>query len=60
MKGWRTVLFNVFMGGWMALEAVDWTQVLDTPEKVGLAGLFMGIGNLILRYYTTTSIGKSE
>lgn len=60
MKGFRTIVFNAVSAAWMTLEAVDWTNLLDTPAKASVAALAVAIGNMILRYLTTTSIGKAE
>lgn len=56
MKGWKTIAFNVVTGlifllGWQPL-----TQWVD-PQYIALA---MGGLNLILRFVTTTPVGKPE
>lgn len=50
MKGWRTILFNVAT---LAASAGDLL-----PVKY--AFYVVTVGNLVLRAFTTTSIGRSE
>lgn len=50
MKGWRTILFNV------ATAAVGFAEIL--PPKYAL---YTAIGgNVVLRFLTTTPVGRKE
>jgi len=57
MKGWKTIAFNVLMA---ILLVVD-QQGVDvwglTTEWVAIIGT---IGNFILRFLTSTPVGKSK
>jgi hypothetical protein len=56
-KGWRTILFNFVTGGLAALEAVD-------AVSLGAVGpwlpMLVMLGNIGLRFVTTTPVGKAE
>ena len=59
VKGWRTILFN-FMGAFFPL--LDQYALGDhIPEKYMLYYVcFLVAGNLILRLYTSTPVGRAE
>jgi len=70
LKGYRTVLFNIVMAIVAMLQALGafGDTKIPTSEDIGHAVdaldavlvFFWGLGNIILRYYTTTQIGKKE
>ena len=59
-KGWRTVAFGLAMAigpsALTYLAGIDWTQLIG-PNAAAIVG---GIGVIVLRAITTTSLGKSE
>ena len=68
LQGYKTVIFNVVVGGLLIVRTLDpnasvpdeeqVTAVLDLLDKVLIAAL--PFGNLLLRYITRTSIFKQE
>lgn len=56
MKGWKTIIFNVLMAILLVVE--------EQGELWGLSieviGFITVIGNAILRFFTTTPVGKSK
>lgn len=59
MKGWKTVLFNVLAAIVPVLEVSGADLGLD-GQGLAIYGLGVTIANLVLRYLTTTALGKSE
>lgn len=53
MKGWRTIIFNV------AIIAGHLTGIFPAPVDQYIE-LVAGVGNLVLRLFTTTPIGQSH
>jgi len=56
MKGWKTIAFNV-LSGIMLIVAQQGDMWNLSPDVV--AGVAI-IGNFILRFFTTTAIGKNN
>lgn len=60
LKGWRTVLYGLAMAAGPSaltyLAGVDWTKLVG-PNMAAVIG---GIGVIVLRAVTNTSLGKSE
>lgn len=59
IKGWKTALFGLLLTIFGALEAYDFTQLLDA-DNAGIAASVVGVIVLILRALTSTPMGKSE
>jgi hypothetical protein len=59
LKGYKTVLFNIVAAILPVLEASGADLGL-TGQALALYGLGITIGNIVLRYLTTTPIGKAE
>jgi hypothetical protein len=64
MKGFRTLIFNgiavalPLIGEVLAfLDVFDWRSILP-PENAGWFILGIGVLNIILRFVTTTPVGK--
>jgi len=56
MKGWKTILFNVLMGIILLVE----NQAGLWGIPAGIAETVIIVGNFILRFLTTTPVGKSS
>ena len=57
MKGWKTIAFNI-LTGILLVVASQGAEVWGlSTEIVAFVGV---IGNFILRFLTTTAVGKSE
>ena len=56
MKGWRTLGFNLLTGVAYALSSVTAIPGLDAQTLFGINL----IGNLVLRFFTNTPVGKKE
>lgn len=59
MKGWKTVLFNIAAAILPVLEAAGTDLGLD-GNNLALYTLGVTIGNLVLRFFTSTPVGKKE
>ena len=59
IKGYKTVLFNVLAAIMPVLEVSGQDLGLD-GNAMAVYALGVVIGNAVLRYFTTTAIGKSE
>ena len=59
LKGYKTVIFNIVAAIMPVLEASGADLGL-TGQGLALYGLGITIGNIVLRYLTTTPIGKAE
>jgi len=68
MKGYKTIVFNVIMAALAALRILAPESVLPSDVDVNAAldavdaalAAVLVIGNLILRAFTSTKIGKKE
>jgi hypothetical protein len=68
MKGYRTIIFNVIMAGLAALRILSPESILPSDVDVNAAltavdeaiAAVLVIGNLILRAFTDSKIGKKE
>lgn len=58
MKGWRTVLFNVASLAAMA-GSTEFVGAFP-PAWLPYIAVGAGIGNLLLRFLTTTPIGEKQ
>lgn len=65
-KGWRTVVFNAMAAVLLAapelvdqLTGVDWASLLGDRYGPFVAAAF-SLGNIVLRFSTTTAIGRKE
>ncbi|MCI5049523.1 MAG: hypothetical protein MRY32_04245 [Rickettsiales bacterium] len=56
MKGWRTVLFNILAAVMPVLETAGVDLGLE-GQSLAFYGLGVAIGNIVLRFLTTTPIG---
>lgn len=59
IKGWKTVVFNVLASIMPVLEVAGVDLGLE-GDKLALYGLGVTVANIVLRYFTSTAIGKSE
>lgn len=59
MKGWKTVLFNLGAAILPVLSTAGSDLGLG-PKALGLYALGMAVANLILRYFTTTPVGRPD
>tara|TARA_Y100000310_G_scaffold340782_1_gene437732 strand:+ start:261 stop:434 length:174 start_codon:yes stop_codon:yes gene_type:complete len=57
MKGWKTILFNLIAGIILVLEQQGVSVWGLTTEVVSVATV---VGNFVLRFLTTTPVGKSS
>lgn len=57
IKGWKTVIFSVLLGILGVVETARWADILP-KEKVGIILIVIGIIGVILRAFTTGSIGQ--
>ena len=57
IKGWKTVIFSVLLGILGVAETARWADILP-KEKVGIILIVIGIIGVILRAFTTGSIGQ--
>ena len=57
IKGYKTVLFNLLAAIVPVLEASG-DDIGLTGQKLALYTLGVTVGNMILRFFTTTPIGK--
>jgi hypothetical protein len=56
-KGWRTLAFNIVVAIFGALEAFDFTSVINDAQTAGMFAMFVGIMNGLLRVDTTGPVG---
>lgn len=59
MKGFRTVLFNVAAAVMPVIEVAGADLGL-TGDKLAMYSLGVAMVNLVLRFFTTTPVGKPE
>lgn len=59
MKGFKTVLFNIGAAIMPVLEVSGVEMGLE-GDSLAYYGLGVTVVNLILRFFTTTAVGKSE
>ena len=57
LKGWRTIAFNVLTGALLLASLPEFIAVLPS-EWVPWVALFNVLGNMGLRYITTTPMGR--
>ena len=56
MKGWKTIVFNVLTGILLLVDNMG--EGLGISNEV-IAGIIV-VGNMVLRFVTTTPVGKSQ
>ena len=54
MKGWKTIAFNVLMG--LLLLVDNQAHLWNIPP--GVAETILVVGNFVLRFLTTSPVGK--
>jgi len=59
LKGKRTIIFNVLFALLVGAAAFDWTPFVSEAGMKWVV-LIQTFGNILLRFVTTTPIGKSE
>jgi hypothetical protein len=59
MKGWKTVLFNLAAAIMPVLEASGADLGLQ-GNNLAYYALAVTVGNIVLRFFTTTPIGKTK
>ena len=59
VKGWRTVAVGVVTGVVGFLQSFDLAQIVS-PDKIGYVLLGLGVLGVVLRYITTSAMGKSK
>lgn len=59
MKGWRTIIFQLLVAVFAALESMDFTSVLNS-ETAPVVLLVVAAINAVLRAVTTTPLGKKD
>lgn len=57
MKGWRTIIFNLLVAIFGALEAFRWIDIVPA-EWVPIVIAAVGLINVWLRKVTNTPVGK--
>lgn len=60
MKGYRTILLNIATAVVGVAVAADWTGTGMSTQTAGMVMTGLGIANTVLRFFTTTSVGKAE
>ena len=61
MKGWRTLLWSLFLAAVGVIQAFDWTSVIPADSKdSGYILMIIGAVTAALRYFTTTPVGKAQ
>ena len=58
IKGWKTVLFNIAAAIVPVLE-VSGAELGLEGNALALYGLGVTLGNIVLRFFTSTPIGKN-
>lgn len=60
LKGWKSILvgFLALIAG--LLEQIDWISVIPEGADAGTITSLAGVVILILRYFTSTPVGKKE
>lgn len=58
MTGFRTLAFNCGFAVLGVLETFDWTATVGSKAGMIMTGL--AIGNMILRFLTTTPVGVTK
>jgi hypothetical protein len=59
MKGYRTLALNLATAAIGVLIATDWTAITD-PKTAGLIVTAVGVGNTVLRFFTTGPVGQKD
>jgi hypothetical protein len=62
MKGKRTIIFGIavaILGALQAVQLTDWMELVG-DQAAGAITSGIGVGILVLRFLTTTAIGKAE
>lgn len=59
MKGWKTVVFNVLASILPVLEVAGADLGLE-GAALAYYGLGVTVANVILRFFTTTPVGRAE
>ena len=59
MKGYRTLALNLAAAILGVLIATDWMSLVGA-STAGLVVTGLGIANTVLRFFTTTPVGKAE
>jgi len=60
VKGYRTLLFGALVAVFGFLQTFDWTSVTKDPKILGLITSGIGAVVIVLRYVTTTAVGKQQ
>ncbi len=58
LKGWRTILFNAVTLIMAGVTAVD--PAMFGAHSATVIMLVNAVGNIVLRFLTTTAVGKAE
>ena len=59
VKGWRTVAVGVVTGIVGFLQSFNFAKIIP-PDKIGYVLLGLGVLGVVLRYVTTSAVGKSK
>ena len=59
LKGKKTLIFNLLLSIFGVLETFDFTNYMTEDNATGVIGIIALI-NIVLRYKTTTPIGKND
>lgn len=61
MTGWKTVIVGAAIAAVGFLQGVSWVDVIpDDPATQGWVTTGLGVVMLVLRFLTTTPVGKSS
>lgn len=61
MTGWKTVIVGAAIAAVGFLQGVNWIDVIpNDPQTQGWVTTGLGVVMLVLRFLTTTPVGKSS
>jgi len=58
-KGWKTIILNAVVAVFGVLEATDWVNTVGS-DKAGIVATVLAVVGMVLRYFTTTPLGKKD
>jgi hypothetical protein len=59
LKGYKTIVINAVIAVFGVLEATDWVNTVGS-DKAGMVATVLAVVGMVLRYFTTTPLGKKD
>lgn len=59
MKGYRTLALNIIAAVLGVLMSTDWGALAD-PRTAGMIVGGLGLANTVMRFFTSTPVGRAE